>query len=239
MIGTYDDLALEYYDVERHPTCANFREASRLLLKTWLLSHDQTGRTIVEVGAGMSLVAEVLAGEGKPLDSLILLDSSPRMLEHSHAWFVRGAHRKIASAEDMQLHGESIDTVVSVLGDPYNTAPFWTQVASILKPGGVVILTTPSFEWASAFRSRETVEKQHTAEFQLKDGRRISVPSIVLREAEQVAVMRQHGLRVIETKDVPLSAIGSALLSQKLRVLESVERPVATGYVARKESSAA
>ncbi len=206
MRGSYDDLALEYYDAERHPTCANFREASRLLLRSWLRPFDPGTGTMVEVGAGMSLVAELAVEQNKPLGSLVLLDSSPRMLEYSARWIAMGACRSIASADDMGLQPGSIALIVSSLGDPYNTGRFWSQVESSLTPGGVAIFTTPSHDWVLSFRDPTDPDSISSAEFELRDGRHISVPSFVLPPEDQIALMRGYGLYVTETVNVPLSA---------------------------------
>src|SRR3989442_58588 len=88
--GTYEDLALEYYDPNLHPTSANFREASAEVLRDWLEFVEFNGAWICEVGAGKSLIPEFLNGR-VCLDRLILVDSSPSMLAYSKPWCVAGA----------------------------------------------------------------------------------------------------------------------------------------------------
>ena len=89
--GEYEDLASEYYDPLRHPTCANFREASDLLLGGWLREYSAAGAWICEVGAGRSTVAEQLAMRNISLNRLTLADSSAEMLAYSREWAARGA----------------------------------------------------------------------------------------------------------------------------------------------------
>lgn len=57
--STFDVVAPEYYDPVRHPTCGNFRRASEILLAKWLSKFEGI-REVCEVGAGKSVVAELL-----------------------------------------------------------------------------------------------------------------------------------------------------------------------------------
>ena len=83
-MGNYGDLAREYYDSVRHPTCANFREASRRLLISWLSTLALSGAHLLEVGAGASIVSEWLSRNGRILDRFIVTDLSSKMLQYSH-----------------------------------------------------------------------------------------------------------------------------------------------------------
>ena len=81
-ISTYETLAPEYYDPVRHPTCANFRYASKQIIKPWLEKLTDY-RPICEVGAGKSVAAELLLEAGESTADLFLTDSSQSMLEYS------------------------------------------------------------------------------------------------------------------------------------------------------------
>src|SRR5262249_7929148 len=84
--GTYDDLASEYYDCARHPTCANFREASQSLLIPWLREMAQPEGHILEIGAGCSIVSEWLAKDKRSVARSILADLSLKMLRYSQVY---------------------------------------------------------------------------------------------------------------------------------------------------------
>src|SRR5258708_2843943 len=98
--NTYELVALEYYDPHKHPTCANFREASAGILRDWLaqLFPNGPGRAC-EVGAGRSILAELLDRQRVPLDDLLITDSSPSMLSYSSGWRQRGSRLSLNQAE--------------------------------------------------------------------------------------------------------------------------------------------
>ena len=152
-VSAYEDLASEYYDETRHPTCANFRWASKSILDKHLRVAEMTGALICEVGAGRSLLAELLATRLKTLRRLILLDSSPGMLDHSSRWRDVGAQLRVGDATEPDLATASIGFLFASLADPYNGPRFWSESARILKRGATLLFTTPSFEWARSYRS--------------------------------------------------------------------------------------
>src|SRR5690606_35896916 len=89
--GSYEALASEYYDAVRHPTCANFREASRLIINSWLDTAWPDSGWVCEVGAGQSLLAELIEERELPFDRVLITDASPSMLRHSQHWQAKGA----------------------------------------------------------------------------------------------------------------------------------------------------
>src|SRR5216683_2735662 len=95
-VASYELVAQEYYDAERHPTCANFREASRLLFRRWL-SLVPNRKLICELGAGKSLLAEILTEALRSLDTVTLVDESPSMLAYSRALKEVGVRLDLAS----------------------------------------------------------------------------------------------------------------------------------------------
>jgi SAM-dependent methyltransferase len=224
--GTYTDLAPEYYDQERHPTCANFRQASAILLETWLGSIPENTGLIVEVGAGDSLVAELLVARSRRVE-LFLTDESRAMLSYSDKWVAYGAKLVVASATDLPLEDASASLVVACLGDPFNTPPYWSEAARVLRPGGIAFYTTPSFEWSRALR--DGISNDWSL-FELKDGRLIRVPSAIYPTQEQCAVIRASGLCVQFWAQVPLSALYGKPISPKLNVVKSESTPIVTGY---------
>lgn len=232
--GTYEELASEYYDPIRHPTCANFREASGYLLKEWLRIYAIGNGWLCETGPGRSLVAELLSDLGISLKRLILVDSSPSMLAHSKQWASRGAHFVLGDAAAMPLESQCLDLLVSSLGDPYNTITFWEEAYRVLRPGGISLFTTPSYDWALAFRSGLSKEAAMWAEFELSDGRRVRVPSLIHSVPEQFSLIGTSRLLTKDVADVPITAIKSGKLSPKLLSERGPNASVITGYVIRK-----
>ena len=140
--GTYDDLALEYYDSGRHPTCANFREASRDLLVSWLRELGRPDTRVLEVGAGSSVVSEWLAEDKRSVARFVATDLSLRMLRYSMA-HGSNADFVVCNAQQLPFAAGSFDLVVSSLGDPYNTITFWKEVTRVLTIGSYALFTTP------------------------------------------------------------------------------------------------
>jgi len=230
--GRYEIVAGEYYDPGLHPTCANFRVASSHFLKGMLPAYRGPRGWWCEVGPGRSLLSEWLDAGGYGLRELVLIDSSPTMLGYSAPWKARGAQLVLGSAEALPIATGRISLLVASLGDPYNLPSFWAEVARVLRPGGVVLFTTPSYQWASSFRDNGEVASMTSAEFLLSDGRKAYMPSFIRPESEQAEMIRECGLQVGPIVPVPLSALGDALVSPK--VLGLIEPIIVTGYVATK-----
>jgi SAM-dependent methyltransferase len=229
--GSYHDLADEYYDAERHPTCANFREGSVLLVERWLDGQSEVAGPRWDVGAGDSVLAEVLAARGVDLEGTIALDESPSMLAHSAKWAARGLRLVVGKAERIPAENGSVPFVLASLGDPYNTDEWWLEVARVLAPEGVCLFTTPTHEWAEGFRDGGAPD---IAEFELADGRKVLVPSVVRPPEDQMRQIERAGLRVDTVEHVTRGELRRSPLSPKLTVLEGDDAPVVRGYVAVK-----
>lgn len=225
-IASYAELASEYYDPHRHPTCANFREGSRALLSPWLRESYGAELLLVEVGAGMSLCAEMMQDDRKALGELILVDSSLAMLEYSSCWKSAGARLTQGDAAALPLRSGCAGTLVSSLGDPYNSGEFWQEVSRVLGVGGTAMFTTPSYEWAAPFRSDGDFA---SAEFELADRRTVRVPSQVLSEWEQVQLIRGQGLTIRNIAHFRRSELRASTVSRKLEAIAG-DIPVVTAY---------
>ena len=116
----------------------------------------------------------------------------------------------------------------AVLGDPYNTPGFWTETERILRAGGQVLYTTPSFEWSRAYRGGSG-----HAVFDRSKGPDLAVRSIVVDSEAQRLMIEGAGLALQRRIDVSLRELVGPV-SSKLNVLPSPQSPVVTVYVARK-----
>jgi SAM-dependent methyltransferase len=186
--------------------------------------------SILEVGAGCSAVAPALTELGLPLRRLTLLDGSAKMLAHSRRWLEGGATLLIGDATATELPSETFDLIVSSLGDPYNGEGFWLEVKRLLRPHGTCLFTLPSPEWASRFRITEDAT---SAEFVLKDGRSLSMPSLIPDQAAQEKIIRDAGLKIIEIQSLA-GAESKRTISPKLRISDDPMFPVLKGYVTRR-----
>jgi SAM-dependent methyltransferase len=220
----YDALAAEYYDSVQHPTCANFREASRALIEMMV---PAGARECCEVGAGDSLFAEVAVSRHGDAERLLLTDASFAMLEYSRRWQRHGAQLTVACASDLPVQDRSLQLVVASLGDPYDKDKFWREVARVLVPVGCCLLTTPSWEWAQRYRRGGA--RIDLAEFELADGRTVTAPSSIRHPTDERALIERHGLSVVREASVPLKEIRGPV-SRKLGMLDPAD-PVVIGYL--------
>jgi ubiquinone/menaquinone biosynthesis C-methylase UbiE len=228
-LALYQDIAAEYYDPERHPTCANFREASSLLLDKWLRTAKPDG-VFCEVGAGDSLLAELLRGSGISARELIITDSSPAMLSYSKRWSSTGTYLVLSDAIRLPFPDHKLDLLVSSLGDPYNLTEFWDEVCRVLRPSGVALYTTPAYAWAKAFRTKSNGDLK-SAQFDLLDGGSVDLPSWIYPVQEQVEIIEKSGLEVVEKSSVSIFEIGSNHLSPKLMIERGSDAEVVEGYL--------
>jgi SAM-dependent methyltransferase len=224
-LSSYAAVASEYYDENCHPTCRNFRDASRAFVQASLDGHSLRGLTL-EVGAGQSLLGELSEFAGLRPERLLLLDSSIEMLSHSQR-FEGMAHLVVSDACRLPFADKSISLIVAALADPFNVEAFWLEVARCLRIGGRCLFTTPSYEWASSFRLSSRNEQEGAAYFELKNGQRLYLPSIVKSPIEQEKMIHDVGLEVSKVSNLTVDMI-SGPHSKKIQDCESV----VTGYIA-------
>jgi SAM-dependent methyltransferase len=234
-VSSYDEVADEYYDRKRHPTCSNFNYLSRLYIGSKLSGLDAAS-TVVEVGAGDSSVAPLIQTQGRSLTNLVITDASLGMLRHSRKWEPFGATVHICDATSMHSADASIALVVAGLGDPYNTPEFWKEIHRILMPGGQVIFTVPSFEWAVRFRGTVNPVSACGAEFELRDGRTVLVPSFVYPLERQIEMIENAGNIVINFEALDANALGIEPRSPKIDVFSGQLLSLIWGFVACKVS---
>lgn len=198
----YSSVAAEYYDAERHPTCRNFRDASRFFLSEALQVVQSRDRGL-EVGAGDSLLAEL---EGEAFEQLTLLDNSKEMLSYSKR-FQGLARLVVGNALALPLRDSSISLVVASLADPFNLPLFWSEMKRVLEKGGYGIVTLPSYEWASSFRKNTIREREGAALFKLRTGQQVHLPSNIRSEHEQLGLMSSFDFKQVLAKNVTLADI--------------------------------
>lgn len=231
MRNSYSAIASEYYDAVRHPTCANFAELSEQFLaprlRKLLLT---TGMKVLEVGAGRSSVAPIMAATESRLDNLLLLDNSSEMLEHSKLWKTHGVRFVIRDALNTELEEHSFDLIASSLGDPYNCQQFWSEMWRVAKSGGCCLFTVPSSSWSSWFRREAAMDE---AEFLLNDGTAVTVPSFVLDGEQQTKMLRSTGWDVLERASYAIADLTGPLSPKLGSPMEGADRKILDGYLLR------
>jgi SAM-dependent methyltransferase len=236
---SYSPLADEYYDERRHPTCANFRCASLIILRRWLPRLLKRLERACELGAGRSLLAEVLKEMGRYdiLKKLVITDASGEMLVHSLGWTGYGAVVECARAGDLPYPDDWFDLVVAGAGDPYNESQTWRETARVLRKGGFCIFTTPSYQWSVEFR-KLTNGDLDSAEFELRSGQKIAVPSLIYPRRRQECEMRKAGLYTLRYGVVEVGDITGQEVSPKLLLNDNSSRVMEAYLVTKRRSSA-
>lgn len=231
-MSTYNAVAEEYYIVSRHPTCNNFRAASKTIISSWLSAIPERA-TICEVGAGKSIVAELLLERGISLRQLLITDQSARMLKYSAQFSKLGASVQEADAVCLPIASESVDCLISSLGDPYNVPKFWSETARVLRSDGRIIFTVPAYAWATHFRSHRA-QNFNEAEFDLMDGSKAFIPSFIYADCDQRNMIQVAGLKVIATRQILVRDLEGENLSPKLGLDRGQDGEIVSGYLIRK-----
>jgi SAM-dependent methyltransferase len=231
-ITNYDQIAHEYYNSSRHPTCANFDMLSRRFLEPKIFGLSDAVKKTIDVGAGRSVLASVLARVRSRLDDCVLLDSSPGMLEYSREWEKLGASLMIADITNTGLPQSEFQLLVASLGDPYNTEDFWAEAHRLLSDGGTCLFTTPTPEWAHRFRPPS---QKTNAQFDLANNQSILVPSHIPRPEDQIAMIQRSGFRISEVQSYSSSDVAGPLSSKLVIGGEGVAQiPLLRGFEAIK-----
>lgn len=231
MTAIYDDVAVEYYDQTLHPTCFDFGQASSALAAD-ALTRVQPRGSLVETGAGKSYFLRT--PDALPDDATLLLtDASEKMLDHSRRIAGPNVTCAIALSDDLPCADASVDFVLSLLADPYNTPSFWAEVARVLKPGARAFYTTPSYVWATSFRSEGEGEVHDSAMFLTTEGKQVYVPSYVIDPEDQATMIARAGLTVEQVTHFTLAnRLGSGeQVSRKLSGPLGEDAPVVTGFL--------
>jgi SAM-dependent methyltransferase len=223
---------------DRHPTCADFRDASLALLRQALSTLRPSGGAVCEVGCGDSLLIElVLDGYlGRDVSRIDLIDNSPGMLSYSARNWSRHPYPElhVADARDLPLEEASVNVLLSSLGDPYNDRAFWMEVGRVLKEDGIAIFTTPSYDWAHCYRDREELPY---ATFQLKSGRSVRVASIILPPDDQTSLIEGCGDPKLVVEDryyFRIGQLGKPRERSKVMVERGPSASVVDCYIVRR-----
>lgn len=229
ILAHYADIATEYYDSKRHPTCASLRELSSIFLDRHSFVYSGIEENVVEVGAGKSLLAPAWVAKGGDASKLTLVDKSPAMLTYSENWRSMGARLEVGDALSLPFENSTVDILFASLGDPYNVPAFWHEVSRVLRTGGTALFTTPAYEWANCFRAPD---RKDIAEFIHRDGSTLLMPSFIVTEEHQAKMLLDADLSIDKSAAFYVEDLASEPAPKLLCARKTL--PVLRGYVIRR-----
>lgn len=212
----YEVIAAEYYDTVRHPTCAAFRSASLSLIERNLDLGRLSNADVLEVGCGRSIFCDI---ERAAWGNLLVLDECVGMLEYSRQCLPDGVRCVVGNALATDLPDDSVDILISSLGDPYNVSEFWIEASRVLRSRGLVVFTTPSFDWSTRYRP-SAKDPAHSALFLVSSGDFVETPSFIFSEEEQRRIIADAHLKVVSTDELLLSQLDANLAKQAPKLLD-------------------
>lgn len=192
----YDVIADEYYDAG-HVTSRNFDITTATALRASPASFAREG-LILELGAGRGRATEFL---GVSADRIVQLDNSDAML--SLAPREQCLLRIWADACKIPLASQQFVAVVGFLVDPFLGLRCFAEAHRMLRPGGSLLLTTPTMEWGAALRSRLGIDTMTTRFRVLRaDGEKtVVLPSLLHSKQQLEGILTRSGFSDIVITD--------------------------------------
>jgi Methylase involved in ubiquinone/menaquinone biosynthesis len=188
--AAYEELALEYYVRERHPTCANFDVLQDASLPDLRPVAEGTNGSWLEVGCGQGRLDRLVK-----TNQVILSDISPSMLALAQRRTDDRISCRLMDAFQLPFEDGSLQGVVAFLADPYNHSTFFAQSRRVLRPGGCLAFTLPNHDWAVAVRAAlgHPLDETH---FSHRDKKNLRVPSLTRSISLQCGLLEALGFRV-------------------------------------------
>ena len=180
---SYDRIAAEYYETT-HVTCRNFDATCKVAAAEFLPQMPSFG-LVLDVGCGRGRCQEYL---GLNVDRVVQLDASKEMFRI--ATRERALIRVRGDATSIPLDDGQFAAVIGFLADPFIGLQFFAEAFRVLRPQGVLFLTTPTYEWGSALRGNKEPAISY-AKFIIKTKEPVLVPSTLL-PASRVQEMLEY-----------------------------------------------
>ncbi len=180
----YELLAGEYYE-DRHVTSRNFDSTTIAALHA--LDLTLPDGLVLEVGCGRGRSQEFL---GVTADRVVQLDNSAAMLDLQPRESC--ALRVLHDAEQLPFPPGEFAIVAAFLCDPFLGLNFLGEASRVLRPGGKLIGTAPTYEWGSSLRQTLNLDPMVTR-FVLSDGRTVQMPSAIYKRDQLVKMLIRTG----------------------------------------------
>ena len=224
--GTYNQLAGEYYE-DAHKTSRNFDLATKAAFAGSEIPVPEDG-LILEPGCGRGRAGEFL---GVSPARVVQLDANEAMLRlpDREDCLVQVLDR----AERLPFPAGQFACVSAFLCDPFLGLRFLAEAKRVLRPGGLLVGTTPSFEWGAPLRKKLGLDLMVTR-FKLNSGEVMTMPSALypapqlrqmLERAEfdpasiQVRPVRLPGEVPIVSPDIEIAAQEAGTSAQEIEIL--------------------
>jgi SAM-dependent methyltransferase len=191
----YNDVAPEYYG-SHHRTSRNFDAATHWAFDNKVAVPAFPDGRVLEPGAGRGRVEEYL---GVSSTRVIQIDISEAMLRQTPREVADA--RIQADALQLPVRDDTVAAVAAFLYDAYNLPAFYSEVARLLQPGGVFIGTLPHNQWGTNLRASDNMDQ---AEFDLVDGRTVSVDSHLSEPSQLRRYCEQAGLSIESLHEITL-----------------------------------
>lgn len=195
--SNYDKIASEYYD-DKHVTSRNFDDATRYAIKQ-LKARLNPGK-ILELGAGRGRVKEFFQAD---LSEVVQIDNSTEMfrLQVREEPFLK----VLADACQIPLESAQFENVVGFLVDPFFGLDSMSEAFRMLKHGGKLFLTVPTYEWAFSLRKGIGIEVMTTRFKVLREmDMRVVLPSLVHPKDRIREIVEHSGFQEIFITDHPV-----------------------------------
>ncbi len=203
--SAYDRLGADYYG-PHHKTSRNFDEATRRAVL--LAGLDIPPGLLLEPGCGRGRSQEFLGVEA---ERVVQLDSSLSMLDLSPR--EEALLRILHEAEELPFAAGQFSCVAAFLCDAFLGLNFLVEAKRVLvKRKGLLVGTTPSFEWGEALRRLRKIPLWE-ARFLTSRGEQIVAPSNLYTLAELEEMLSVAGFDPERTQVTPhtLPEIDSAV----------------------------
>jgi SAM-dependent methyltransferase len=183
-IAPYDTIAEEYYEAT-HKTSRNFDRSTAAATES-LRDRVPADGLVLDIGAGRGRCNEYLGIDPK---RVVQLDSSQRMLQVEPREIA--ALRIVHSADSLPFLDRQFSCLTSFLCDPFLGLNFLAEAHRVLEDRGLLIATTPAFEWGSALRAKLEIDLLSTR-FITRHGKLV-VPSVLVPIRQLREMLKQAG----------------------------------------------
>jgi 2-polyprenyl-3-methyl-5-hydroxy-6-metoxy-1,4-benzoquinol methylase len=143
----YDDIAHRFEGLD-HP--ADVRRRLEIVFDECLAHTSLAGALTLDAGCGYGLFSAVAAGRGA---RVVSLDLGERLV--GRARVRAGSHGVVADASELPIGDGRVDIVIAseMLEHTATPARAIAELARSVKPGGLLVLTTPNRAWQRVVRT--------------------------------------------------------------------------------------